>query len=68
MKVVRCKVCGGHPMEMPREGVGVECRCRQSAWVQIDDDVLFVWLDVEVVGKIPKRRDILVRPEGCLIV
>ena len=45
MKVVRCKRCGGRPMPA-QVGVSLECRCRLSAWVEVDDLVLFVWDEV----------------------
>ena len=36
-------------MEMPREGVASECRCKLSWWSELDSDVLFVWGDLEVL-------------------
>ncbi len=47
MKVVRCKRCGGKPIGT-RHCVGWECRCSVSAWVELDEGILFVWKEVEV--------------------
>ena len=46
--VVRCKRCGGRPLETNYEGVREECRCSSSAWVQVDRYLLFVRDEVEV--------------------
>ena len=48
MKVVtRCKRCGGKPIGT-KHSVGHECFCSVSAWVEVDDRVLFIWKEVEV--------------------
>lgn len=42
-KDVRCKRCGGHPMETGTP----ECRCSISAWEEVPVDVLYVWDEEE---------------------
>lgn len=48
--VVRCRTCGGHPMECPLNGVSRECRCGKSNFVQLSDEyALFVWDEIKIV-------------------